>query len=132
MKAILVTLAFISIFTIARGQQGDSTYYSKLFTPVNQNAVFPGGESAFHKFFFKNFKYPKTSENSFGKIIVAFTIKKDGSLSDIHVIKSISPEVDQQVIRVFKMSKWYPCIKDGRPVRVKRKLAIYIEPSLSD
>jgi protein TonB len=133
MKTIFFIIIFTSIFFIAKGQQTDSIDYGKLFKPVNRSACYHGSDSAFFRFFLKNFRYPKTREGAFGKIVVEFTVEKDGSLSDIHVIKNISPEVDQEVIRVVKLSKrWYPSIQNGRPARVTRKLPIYIEPPLTE
>lgn len=70
----------------------------------------------------KNFKYPgsESFRNVQGSVVVQFIVEKDGTLSDIHIIRSLCPEFDKEVLRIIKiMSKWNPGKNDGRLVRVK-------------
>jgi len=131
MKPILITIGFITLFSIAKAQQPD-TAYRKLYTPVNQEARYRGGDAAFFKFFLKNFKYPKIGESYFGKIIIEFTIEKDGSITDIHVSPKLPDELNAEIIRVMKLSpKWSPRILDGRPKTIAWKVPINLEPGMS-
>lgn len=83
---------------------------------------FPGGNSALFLFLATNVKYPTISqENGIqGRVIVSFVIDKDGSITDIEVVRSIDPFLDKEAIRVIKiMPKWKPGMIKGKPVRVK-------------
>ena len=112
MKPILITIAVVSVFSCAKAQHNDSIN-TKLFTPVNQEAGYRGGEAAFLKFFSRNFKYPKTDNNYFGKVIIEFTIEKSGRLSGIHVSPNLSRELNDEIVRVMKISKWSVSVQDG-------------------
>ena len=55
-----------------------------------------------------------------GRVIVGFTVNEDGTLSDIKVMKSISPTFDEEAIRVVKsMPKWNPAKQNGKAVKTK-------------
>ena len=127
MRAILITIVLMANCIFANGQESDSIN-KKLFTPVNQEAGYRGGEAAFLKFFSKNFKYPKTKNNYFGKIIIEFAIEKSGRLSNIQVTPNLSSELYDEIVRVMKIGKWNVSIQDGRPQRAIRKIPLYIEP----
>ena len=52
-----------------------------------------------------------------GKVVVEFTVNADGTLSDFKVVKSVSPELDAEALRVIKaMPAWSPAIVDGKTV----------------
>ena len=93
---------------------------NKIFTSVEQQPVFPGGLEAFYKYLQKNVKYPAVARenNTQGRVIVNFVCEKDGSLTDIKVVRGIGDGCDEEAIRVLKASpKWSPGIQNGRPVR---------------
>ena len=55
-----------------------------------------------------------------GRVIIGIVVEKDGSLTDIKVVKSVDPSLDKEAIRVVKtMPNWIPGMQDGEPVRVK-------------
>jgi TonB family protein len=63
-----------------------------------------------------------------GKVIVAFIVEKDGSLSNVRVVKSI-PLLDEEALRVIKSSpKWTPGMNDNIPVRVGIQIPILFQP----
>ena len=73
-------------------------------------------------FLMKNVKYPKeaTDKGIEGRVIVQFVVDKDGSVVEPKVVKSVSPELDQEALRVIKMMpKWQPGKQNGEIVRVK-------------
>jgi TonB family protein len=56
---------------------------------------------------------------------VEFTVKKDGSVSDIKVIRSVNPELDAEAIRVISaMPKWKPAEQNGTPVDARFQMPI--------
>lgn len=60
-----------------------------------------------------------------GTAILEFTIEKDGSVTDVKVVKSVSPSIDAEAIRVVKLMKdWMPAKKDGKTVRSRMKLPV--------
>jgi TonB family protein len=52
-----------------------------------------------------------------GKVILGFIVNADGNVSDIRVKEGVSPEIDREAIRVFRLLQWKPAIKLGNPVR---------------
>jgi len=53
-----------------------------------------------------------------GDVLVDFVVDKDGSVSDVRIVKGLHPKLDAEVVRVLsRMPKWTPLQKDGKPVR---------------
>jgi protein TonB len=95
---------------------------TKVFDVVEQMPQFPGGPQALFEYLSKNIKYPVVAEENGiqGRVIVTFVVERDGSISDVKVIKSVDPSLDKVAIRVLKsMPKWIPGKQNGAPVRVK-------------
>ena len=89
---------------------------------VDEKPSFPGGENAMKSFLKSNVKYPATAlENGVqGRVLVQMIIEKDGSISDVKVIRSVDPSLDREALRVVKaMPKWTPAKLKGIPVRTK-------------
>src|ERR1700733_3618192 len=100
---------------------------NKIFTSVEQVPEFPGGLDAFGKYLSNHIKYPAVARenNTQGRVIVQFVCEKDGSLTDIKVVRGIGDGCDEEAIRVIKASpKWSPGIQNGRPVRVAYSVPI--------
>ena len=54
-----------------------------------------------------------------GKVILSFVVKKDGSLTDFKVLRSLRPDYDKEALRILKASpKWLPGTQLGKPVVV--------------
>jgi hypothetical protein len=88
---------------------------------------FPGGITEFNTFIDKNFKIPNTKPELKGKIYATFIIEKDGSLSDIKILRDIGFETGQEAIRVLKTSpKWSPGKINNKIVRVMYSLPISV------
>ena len=69
-----------------------------------------------------NVKYPDVERVNGvqGRVIVESIIEKDGSMSDVKVIRSVDPSLDREALRVVKaMPKWTPAKLKGIPVRTK-------------
>jgi TonB family protein len=88
---------------------------------------FPGGENARIKFLTENIIYPEKSRINriSGTVFSCFVVEKDGTISEIRILKGVNEEMDNEVIRVIKlMPKWKPGIQDGEPVRVLYSMPI--------
>jgi protein TonB len=87
----------------------------------------PEGREAFYKYISKHIKYPKEAQqaNIKGTVYVQFVIDKDGSISDLKVVKGIGYGCDEEAIRVIQNApKWTPGKQRGRPVRVRMVLPV--------
>jgi len=98
--------------------------------PLEKEPEFPGGEIAMAKFIAENFKYPEYSREmgEQGTVYVQFNINYYGSISDVNVVKGVSPALDKESLRVIKLfEKWTPGIDHNRnnpllytiPIRAK-------------
>lgn len=95
---------------------------NKVFDVVEQMPSFPGGMSALMSWLSQNIKYPViAAENGVkGRVIVQFVVEKDGSITDVQVVKSVDPSLDKEASRVIKsMPHWIPGRQNGSPVRVR-------------
>jgi len=99
----------------------------EVFTVVEQNPEFVGGQAAMYAWLSKNIKYPAAASraNISGKVFVSFTVNTDGSITDAQVLKGLGFGTDEEAVRVVKsMPRWKPGKQSGRPVRVKYNLPI--------
>ncbi|WP_304198376.1 DUF2059 domain-containing protein [Flavobacterium alvei] len=102
----------------------DNTVYNTAGIEVKPD--FPGGMDQFYKFIAENYQTPKV-EGLKGKIYVTFVIEKDGSLSDIKVLRDIGYGTGKEAIRVLKLSpKWSSGEQNGQKVRCTYSLPISI------
>ena len=95
---------------------------SKVFDVVEEMPQFPGGPSALFEYLSKNIKYPVVAEENGvqGRVIVTFVVERDGSITDVKVVKSVDPSLDKEAQRVVKsMPHWIPGKQNGSAVRVK-------------
>lgn len=100
---------------------------NKPFTVVEQMPSFPGGTAALMKFLGKQIKYPSVAEEMGiqGRVVCSFIVERDGSVTDIHVVKSVDPSLDKEAQRVIAaMPKWIPGRQNGQAVRVKYSLPV--------
>jgi protein TonB len=126
MKKIILTLFVFTLLCSVKAQTqvlppkiGDTT---KVFTAVEVEPHFPGGLENFYRYLGKSIQYPQEarSNGETGRVIVRMVVEKDGSLSQIVVVRSVSYSLDKEAIRVITASpKWQPGIQNGRPVRVQ-------------
>jgi protein TonB len=95
---------------------------NKVFDVVEVMPSFPGGQGALMQWLNKNIKYPVVAEENGvqGRVVVTFVVEKDGSITDVKVVKSVDPSLDKEAARVVKsMPHWIPGKQNGSPVRVK-------------
>lgn len=94
---------------------------NKVFDIVEVMPQFPGGNSELMRYLGTNIKYPTiAAENGIqGRVVLKFVVSKDGSISNIQIVRSLDPSCDKEAIRVIKgMPKWIPGMQNGHPVAV--------------
>jgi TonB family protein len=99
----------------------------ELFSSVEHVPTFPGGEKAFTRFLANTIKYPAQAVTNRvqGRSIIAFVVEKDGSLSDIRVLRALGNGTDEEAIRALKTSpKWNPGVQNGHRVRVQYSVPV--------
>lgn len=105
--------------------QEDKNVYS--LAGIEQKPEFPGGIEKFYAFVGKNYQAPE-EEGLKGRVFVSFVVEKDGSLTDIKVIRDIGYGTGKEAIRVLKSCpKWNPGEQNGKKVRVLYSLPIVIQ-----
>lgn len=95
---------------------------TKVFDVVEQMPSFKGGDAALMEWLNKNIKYPVVAEENGiqGRVVATFVVERDGSITDVKIVKSVDPSLDKEAVRVLKaMPKWIPGRQNGQPVRVK-------------
>ncbi len=100
---------------------------SGVYHYVDTMPEFPGGLSKWEEFVRNELRYPEYSKslNLSGTVLLEFIIEPDSSISNIRVLNSVFPELDEEAIRVLKSSpKWIPGKQMGKPVRVAYTIPI--------
>lgn len=113
--------------TVASNQQETKQTKDQVFIIVDQMPEFPGGEYAFRTYIGKNIKYPDDAKKTGikGKVFVSFIIDKDGNVKNPKIVKSVSPSIDKEALRVISsLPKWTPGKKDGKIVAVSYTVPI--------
>lgn len=94
---------------------------------VEQKPEFPGGEAAMYKWLGDNIVYPSAAseEGVQGRVVVEFVVGKDGSITNVRVVRPRHPALDKEALRVVKaMPKWVPGRNNGQPVKVTYTLPV--------
>lgn len=100
---------------------------NKVFDIVEQQPLFPGGPAALIKYLSENTKYPVVAQENGvqGRVTVQFVVEKDGSISDVHVLRGVDPSLDKEAVRVVKsMPRWTPGKQNGITVRVNYRVPV--------
>ncbi len=100
---------------------------NKVFDVVEQMPSFPGGQGALMEYLSKNVKYPVVAQENGvqGRVVVSFVVERDGSVTDVQVVKSVDPSLDREAVRVISsMPKWIPGKQNGQAVRVKYNVPV--------
>ncbi|WP_316847988.1 TonB family protein [Pedobacter psychrodurus] len=104
----------------------------EIYLGADEYPEFTGGAKAWSKYMERNLRYPSRAqeEGAAGKVYVSFVVEKDGSITDVSVIKGIGFGCDEEAIKVIKKSPlWKPGKNKGTPVRVRYNMAINFQIS---
>ncbi len=137
---ILHSVLFVLIFTlkVSNGfcqkmeELSDVKIKDSVYSIVDEDASFPGGNKALMKFIQDNLVFPEGygDIDVVGKIYVSFIVRKDGTCSDFIIKRGIpgAPEFDKMALDLMKkMPKWIPAKVDGKAVDAYHSYPIYIE-----
>ncbi len=97
---------------------------------VEELPMYPGGMVEFMKWLTKTLKYPDEAlkKHIEGKVMLSFIVNKDGTLSDIKIVKSVNPLLDKEALRVaHMMPKWQPGKQKGKACRSMIAIPIVFE-----
>jgi protein TonB len=99
--------------------KGEPTIYN--VGTIQVNPQFPGGEAEMYAFIQKNLNYPAVDieMGNQGRVTIKFVVNKTGEISNVQLVKGVSPGCDKEAMRVIKsMPKWIPGRQNGEPVNV--------------
>lgn len=129
-KLILPLLLVLLSGGVAMAQTGGSaTKGGEIYTVVEQNPEFPGGEDALIQWLGTHVQYPAEAKKKSleGTVFVTFVVEKDGSISGVKVLnpKAETTVLEQEAMRVVQaMPKWKAGKSQGKKVRVQFNLPI--------
>ena len=107
--------------------ESQATKADAIYEVVDEPPSFPGGDAARIAFLSNNLRYPAVAmeQGIQGRVVTQFVVDKDGSITDVKVVRSLDPMLDKEAVRLVKsMPKWTPGKLNGSPVRVKYILPI--------
>lgn len=113
------------ILAISKGSADGSV--KMIYEVVEEMPQFEGGESALKDYLSANINYPEAARKAKtqGRVYVAFVVKKNGSISNIKLLRGIGGGCDEEAIRVVSaMPKWIPGKQRGKKVDVQFNLPI--------
>lgn len=117
--------------SISQGQEVNVNFEendeNEIFKEVEKDPEFPGGDKAMYKFLGQNIKYPQLARenNITGRVYITFIVEKDGSVSNVRVLRDIGGGCGKEAARVVEsMPKWTPGHHKGKNVRVQCNLPI--------
>lgn len=112
---------------IAQPEPPKNEEENKVFDVVEEQPSYPGGQGALMAWLNDNIKYPVVAaENGIqGKVIVQFVVGKNGSISNVKVLRSVDPSLDKEAVRVVSnMPNWTPGKQNGASVNVRFTLPV--------
>ena len=101
--------------------------WAEILVQVVEQPEFPGGMAELMKYLQKNLRYPQICKEQRvqGRVILQFVVNADSTITDVNVVKSVNPHLDEEAVRVVKaMPKWAPGTQRGEPVRVRFTLPV--------
>jgi hypothetical protein len=106
--------------------ENDTAILNKIFTKVDIEATFPGGEKAWRQFLEQNLNAaaPAKKKAPAGTytVVIQFIVDKEGYVSDIVPLTSHGYGMEAEVVRLLKNApRWKPAMQNGRPVKAYRK-----------
>lgn len=112
---------------ILQDKQKKTNSNEPVFVAVQKMPEFVGGMDALMNYLSTNIQYPAEAQQKgiHGTVIISFIVEKDGSLSDVQVVRSVDQSLDNEAVKVIKkMPKWIPGQQNGKNVRVKFTLPV--------
>ena len=136
--AVSVLILLVVVFVPARANaqdkkekttqtHKDTTTDDKVYEVCEQMPIFEGGDAALLKYLTDSVKYPESAKKRGvqGRVVIGFIVEKDGSLTDVKVLRHVDIALDAEALRVVKgMPKWIPGCQDEQLVRVRYNVPV--------
>jgi Gram-negative bacterial TonB protein C-terminal/GldM C-terminal domain len=133
---VLSILMLASFCAAGQNNKDSAEVDDRVFTKVEEEASYPGGNEGWRKFLEKNLNADVPLKNNapagLYPVIARFIVGRDGNISDVRTESIVGYGMDEEVIRVIKKSgKWVPAIQNGRPVNAYRRqpVTFLVEPA---
>lgn len=117
----------VKVVKVKGHAKGVINYKEKVYNHVKKMPSFPGGKAKLMEYLHSNLVYPQkaSEERIMGGVLLQFVVRKSGNITNVCVLRSISPEIDAEAVRLVEsMPKWIPGEKSGVPVNVKYILRV--------
>lgn len=127
MASVLMLSSSVNLMATTPENNPTEDKQERVFDVVEVMPQYPGGIPQMMKFIISNIKYPKDAikKGMQGAVVVQFVVEPDGSVSNVHVVRSVFPSLDTEAVRMVKaMPKWSPGMQNGKPVRVRFNVPI--------
>ena len=131
---ILLVIVIAPVRANAQDKKGKTTQTrkdtatdDKVYEVCEQMPIFEGGDAALLKYLRENLKYPDNTKDRGvqGRLVIGFIVEKDGSLTDVKVLRPVDIDLDAEVLRLVKgMPKWIPGCQDEQLVRVRYNVPV--------
>lgn len=98
-----------------------------IYITSSEQPHFPGGNEAFLLYLKSSIVYPTSARERKieGRVVVTFVIRKDGTINDLWVARSVDPDLDREALRVISASpNWIPGTINGEPVNVRYSIPV--------
>lgn len=123
------SLTAVEIYKEDKFISGTSKFKGEIinYTVPETLPSYKGGPDSFLRYLANSISYPipERQNNIQGRVVLTFIVEKDGSISEVKVIRSVSRNIDEEALRVIKKSaKWTPGTQFGRPVRASYTVPI--------
>ena len=105
----------------------DTTTDDKVYEVCEQMPTYEGGDAALLKYLTDSVKYPELAKKHGvqGRVVIGFIVEKDGSLTNVKVLRAVDRALDAEALRVVKgMPKWIPGRQNKQRVRVKYNVPV--------
>jgi Gram-negative bacterial TonB protein C-terminal len=128
MKLHFIILFFVTLGVFSQNENSEDEVF--LLSVVDKKPEYPGGIEALTSFIAGNIDLPINNVFDGGRVIVSFTVNKDGILSDIKIIKGIGLGINNEIIRLMNScNNWIPGEIENKKVRVNYVLPIILPKS---
>lgn len=125
---ILLSLSLLTLlFTVASCSNYKISESDAIIDYPDEESQYPGGVEQMKKYLSRNIQYPENAmqNGDQGKVFVEFIVEKDGSLSNVTVLRGVSKEIDAEAKRVIEaMPKWTPAVHKKKYVRSRARIPI--------
>lgn len=107
----------------------ENSNIDSVFTKVNEEAAFPGGEREWRKYLERNLNPSIPKENGAPEgtynVVVQFNIDEEGKISDVKALTSHGYGMEEEAIKIIRRGPdWIPAIQSGRTVKADKRQSI--------